>query len=145
MIPSPTVALRNALVAALEAGATILVGDKVYMEGTVPRLLASGVAVKLPYVVVGTGSETRDGVSHYNAVFRHENTAQLKCWGKDKNQAELVYAEVKGKLDQTALAISGHGTGYGLISKVTDFAEPNPEVGGHVVVALYRITSQVAA
>lgn len=140
MIPSPTVALRYALFAVLEAGATILAGDKVYMEGS-DQLRGAD----LPYVILGTGTETRDGVSRYNAIHRHENTAQVRCWGHDKDEAERVYVEVKGKLDEMPLVITGHGTAYGRVSKVTDFAEPNPEVGGHVVVALYRVISQVAA
>ena len=139
MIPSPTTPLRDALVAKIETGATILSGDKVYLVGSVPRTAA------LPYVVIGTGTETRDGVSLYNAVHRHQNTTQLTSWGRDKAQAEAVYAEIKAKLDEIPLVVAGHGTAYGRVSKVSDFAEPNPEVGGHAVVALFRVISQVAA
>lgn len=137
MSASPTVPLRVALDTALQTS-TLLVGDKVYLEGS-HKLRGAA----LPYIVIATGTEVPD--DRYNAQRGHENTTQLKCWGNDKHQAELVYAELKAKVDGVTLTVAGHGVSRGRIEKLADFAEPNAEVTGHVVVARYRNTSQVAA
>jgi hypothetical protein len=137
---SPTIPLRNALVAVIKAGATILQGRMVYLEGSDALRGAA-----LPYVILGTGTETPEGVSRYNGQEAHESTVQLKCWGNDKHQAEQAYEELKAKVDNVALTIAGHGIGRGRLSKLADLPEPNPEVGGHQVVARLRLITQVVA
>jgi Protein of unknown function (DUF3168) len=135
MSASPTVPLRIAVDTVLQTS-SFFAGDKLYLEGSVPRTAA------LPYVVLGTGTEVP--LDTYNGQYRHEATAQLKTWGQDKDQAELGYAELKSKLDNTLLTVTGHGTGKARITKIADLAEPDPEIGGHQVVALLRIRLQAA-
>ena len=138
MSASPTVPLRVALDTVIQTS-TFFAGDKLYMEGSDALRGAA-----LPYVVFGTSVESYEGMDRMNGQRRHENIVQLKCWGADKNQAELGYAELKTKLDEVLITVTGHGAQRGRLSKIADLAEPNPEIGGHQVVARYRIVLQAA-
>lgn len=147
MSASPTVAIRTAIGTALQAS-TFLAGRKMYMAGSVPRTIivsGSSVPTPFPYIVADVGTETGLGADRYNQQYGHANTQGFNCWGKDKHQAELCYEELKARVDNVPLTVVGHGISRGRIEKITDFPEPNAEVTGHVVIARYRIITQVAA
>lgn len=139
MSASPSVPLRNAIDTVVQTS-SFFAGNKLYLEGSDALRGAA-----LPYVIYGTCTETFEGADSYNGQRSHDSTVQLKAWGADKHQAEQGYAELKAKLDEAALSVTGHiVTRPGRLSKVTDFPEPNPEVGGHVVVTQYRIRTLAA-
>lgn len=118
--------LRVSVVTALEATSA---GTKVYHEGDVPR------DVSLPYIVLGTATEDE---GEFIQQPGQDGTIQVKCWAEDSWAAQELYAEAKTVLHEVMLAVSGHRLIRGRLSRLTDFAEPNPEVGGHVVIGLYR-------
>jgi hypothetical protein len=49
-----------------------------------------------------------------------------------------LYEQGKTALHRVALTVAGHTLVRGTLSRLTDFAEPDPEIGGHVVVGVYR-------
>lgn len=128
--------IQVAVVTALEA-ITMLAGDKVYQEGSVPRKAA------LPYIVLGAWTEPED--ERYYKQPGRDQEGFIRCWGTDKAQALAVYAEAVLKLDGVTLTVTGHRMVRGKLGMVTDFAEPDPEVRGHVVIARYRSQTLVAA
>ena len=125
--------LRVAVVTALEATS---VGQSVFHEGDVSR------DTPLPYLVLGAATEGR-GTFYQRAG--HDGTVQIKCWAEDSWAAQVLYEEVETALDGVTLTVAGHQLIQAEVSRLTDFAEPNPEVGGHVVIALLRTRSLVGA
>lgn len=124
--------LRVAIDTALQAS-TLLVGDKVYHEGDVPRTAV------LPYVVIGTATETKQGADFLGAQRGAEQTIQLKSWGNDSWQAQQVHEDVTNRLDGLTLTLpSGHKLTLAHMERLTDFPEPNPEITGHVVIGRLR-------
>jgi uncharacterized protein DUF3168 len=122
--------LRVAIFAALET-ITMLAGDKVYHEGDVPRTSV------LPYIVVGTATETKTGAGFIGQPGQ-EQTHQIKCWGDNSWVAQQVYEQAVLKLDGQILTVLNHRNVLCQMEYLTDFAEPNPEVTGHVVIGRLR-------
>jgi hypothetical protein len=122
--------LRVSIFTALET-ITMLAGDKVYHEGDVPRTAA------LPYIIIGTATETKAGANRIGQPGQ-EQTHQIKCWGSTSWEAQQVYEQAVLKLDGVILVVLNHRNVFCQMEYLTDFPEPNPEIGGHVVVGRLR-------
>lgn len=128
--------LYSALVLRLESS-PFLVGDKVYEVGKVPA------GSRRPYVTLANFGEGTLGASRFMQR-GHNNTTKLNCWGDTQLLAMKCFAEAKRLLDGYRLTLQGHTAQRAYLDYLTDFAEPEEEIGGHVVVASLRLGTRVA-
>jgi hypothetical protein len=107
-------------------------GLGVHQEGEVSRSDA------LPYAVLGSATEPGDS-RRYSGQPGLDQTLRINFWADTKLNAYAAYASGKVKLDGVILTLTGYGKSVrATLSFVTDFAEPDPEIGGHVVVSELR-------
>jgi hypothetical protein len=124
-VPSAVNPLRVAIETALNATAA---GERVF-DSEAQR------DTPLPYIVFGTASEDEGG---FYAKPGSNGSIQIKFWAEDSWAAQELYEQGKTALHRVALTVAGHTLVRGTLSRLTDFAEPDPEIGGHVVVGVYR-------
>lgn len=103
-------------------------GLGVHQEGEVLR------TDPLPYAVLGAATEPGDSRRYFSQPGL-DQTLRINFWADTKLNALAAFASGKVKLDGVVLTLTGYGKSVrSTLSLVTDFAEPDPEIGGHVVV-----------
>lgn len=127
--------VRIALVAALKMIPALAADDgdivaHVYHEGEVRR------GDPLPRIVIGSAFETPRGASRYGQL-GYAGNEQIKCWGNDSMEAQDLYDAAEAVLSQwvaAGLSVQGFVLVTSLLERLTDYADPDPEVDAHVVV-----------
>lgn len=125
--------LRTAIATALEAAT----GKRAYHETETSR------DTELPYYAIGVATE---GKGSFYQQAGHAGTVQVKCWAEDSWAAQEMYDSLETTLDGVPLVIDGHRLLEPcVVTRFTEFSEPDPEVGGYCVIALIRTRTLVGA
>lgn len=136
MTATATRAIRNAIVAAIETDAALLVllaGDRVYLRQAPAN-------APLPYIVLAAAGE-RDA-SRYGQP-GHEGDESPRCWGETLWQADAVWEALYPVLHNRRLTVAGHTMVRGKLTRLTDL--PDPDRTAWQIVTQYRPVTREAA
>lgn len=137
MAETDVLALHTALITRLGL-ATLLAGDKAFNEDEVPR------GAPMPYAVLGAVSSGRDGANRYGQP-GHLTNVMIRWWATNRVRAMLCFQQGCTLLDGYRLTLDGHVWERGRLVWITNFSEPDPEIGGYVVASQYRCRTSVVA